>query len=485
MERFALNKETGILIYGAAAGGTILFQKMRKKNYRILGFVDQRSEEISSLFGLPVYGIEQVRDLSQDEIPVVIIAVKNVFEHSRIARNLIKSGIYNIIYKPYAVLKGYGGKASQELFDAHNQIIDYGYCNDGVFCKANEVESRQELQKEYLLDEGADTKTVFLPLPMLFENRDLNEPRKERNVCFLHPHIQFFRYLQGDINASVQYYLEYCEMAAKEMDAFTITDAWKKNVIRNRAEVYHQMNHAFLFQKDFFVRNAPDAEWNESGYFNLKSGKHRAAFFAARKLMYIPVRIKNQDLEKWIHKERLEKVNGFLQQNEVFELKAPIEHPYFYQMPCMAENFFYGLCCALAEIIGDLYYENPMDHVLDQKQIYLNVDDCGFLSRFFRRSGAFVFDGNENDKELTRELGDLFDISVSDQVKQTDFYHMAIIQVNSKEELENYIKEIKADKYFVIAEEGIFSKSEELKKFYCGNAWGKSMEVCYLERSHV
>lgn len=485
MERFAINKITDILIYGAAFGGTILYGKMKQQNYRIIGFVDQRADEIGSLCGLPVYAIDRIKDIPQTEPVIVIIAVKNVFEHSRIARNLIKHGIYHIIYKPYAVLKGYVGMEAQELFDTHNQLIDHGYCNNRFLCAANEIERHMELKKEYLLDEAPGTETVFLPLIMLFENKDISGLHRERNVCFLYPHIQFFRYLQGDVNASAQYYMEYCDMAARELGSFSTTKAWERNVIRNRAEVYHQMNHAFLFQKDFFVSNAPAAEWNEKGYFNLESGKHRAAFFASRRLMYIPVRISHQDAEQWINGEQLGSVNQILQENEMFELKAPIEHPYFFQMPCMAENFFYGLCCVLAEKLGGVFYENPMDHVLEQKHIYLKVDDCGFLSRFFRRCGASVFYANQNDRELMAALDQLFYIALPEQGAQKEVYDLAVIQIQCIEDFHNQADMFCADRCFILAEDTILQEFEGLERLYCGMAWEKCIGVGYLEKNRV
>ena len=447
--------------------------------------MDQRAKEIDSLCGLPVYCIEELKNCDEYGQIVVIISVKNVFEHSRIARNLIKHGIDNIIYKPYAALKGYADDAQRELFQVHNQMIEEGRCKDGYLSKANEIEKSLKLPKEYLLDEDSDTQTVFLPLPILFENRDIAGNSKERNVCFLFPHIQFFHFLQGDINASSEYYVKYCEMAAEEINTFSVTDAWRKNVIKNRAEVYHQMNHAFLFQRDFFIRNAPDVEWNEKGYFNLKSGKHRAAFFASKRLMYIPVRMKHADAEQWIRREDADRVSDILQNQGIFELKAPIEHPYFYQMPCTAENFFYGLCGTLAEQLGKIYYKSPMDRVLEDKKVYLNLDDYGFVSRFLRRSGAYVHEANTTDSELTGALEKLFQIPKGRQSNEGDFYHIAIFQIDSVKDLNNWQKDISADKYFVIAREEICQNLKQMKKIYCGMAWGHSMVLGFLENYHV
>lgn len=485
MEQFLVNKQVKILIYGAAAGGTILYGKLNKNGYRIAGFIDNRAGEIGQMCDLPVYSIEQIKEQNLHEQCVVVIAVKNVFEHSSIARNLMKHGIQNVIYKPYAVLKGYAREEQRELFEIHNQLIDHGYCRDGTVYKVKEIEKRQEQPKEYLLSKDVDTQTVFLPLPLLFENKDIQSGQKERNACFLYPHIQFFHFLQGDVSASPQYYVEYCEAAARALNSFAITEAWRKNVIRNRAEVYHEMNHAFLFQKDFFSQNAPEVEWNDKGYFNLKSGKHRAAFFASRRLMYIPVHMKNEDVEKWICPEKVSEVNKVLQKKEIYDLKAPVEHPYFYQMPCVTENFFYGLCCALAEKIGEVYYKSPLDNVIDKKKMYIDLDDYGFISRFFRRSGAFVCNPNEKDQDLQEALDDMFGLLEYRRMERQQNYDIAIIQIEDIDELKNWKKEHHADRCFVIAETEIVSNLEQIKKLYCGVAWNKQMVLGYLEEGNV
>lgn len=485
MEGFFIDKKAKIFIYGAAAGGTILYRKMQDAGYDIKGFIDNRAKEIKELHSLPVYHMTQLAEKVCTEEIIVVIAVKNVFEHSRIARTLMKHGIQNIIYKPYAVLKGYANEAQKELFAYHEQLIEHGYCNDGILEKVTYIEQNLDLPKEYLLEDKLDTQTVFVPLPLLFENADIQVEIKERNACFLYPHIQFFNYLQGDVSASPQFYLEYCEAAAKELNAFAITDAWRKNVIRNRAEVYHQMNHAFLFQKDFFVRNAPDVEWNKDGYFNLKSGKHRTAFYAARRLMYMPVQMQKKDVEIWLCADKVPKVNEVLQKNDIFELKAPIEHPYFYQLPCNTEKFFYDLCCVLALKIAGIYYDSPVTNIIDNKRIHVNLDDYGFISRFFRRCGAYVHDVNGNDKELKLALEQIFHIPAHRNIGMEQKYDIGIIQIDKVEDLENWREKYHIEKCFIVAEEAIIENVKHIEKIYCGVAWNTQVIVGYLEEKDV
>lgn len=485
MQQFVFDQQSLVWIYGAGAGGTLLYKKMNENGYQIQGFIDQRAEEMKKVYHLPVYSLEQWVQQNFSKQIIMIVSVKNVFEHSRIARTLLQHGVRNIIYKPYAVLKGNITQESKKLFEIHDRVIDYGFSEKTVLDTADQIERNQESLGEYLLQKTDDTQTVFLPLCLLFENKDSSMERKERNVCFLYPHIQFFHFLQGNVDASYQHYMRYCEEAARELQSFEITDAWKQNVIKNRAEVYQQMYHSFLFNREFFIENAPDVEWNNAGYFNLKSGKHRAAFFAANRLMYMPVRVKQQEMEKWIVSESVGHVKDMIQENHILELKAPIEHPYFYEMSCSAENFFYSLCCALAEKIGQLYSQGSLDNVIENKKILVKLDDYGFIGRFFYRNGAQICDLNENDSELVDALNDMFQISKGRETKIPGHYDIAIIQIEDVSEFMDIRIRYDVRRCFVLAKENVISQLSFLEKVSCGVLQGEIVMLAYVEMANV
>lgn len=44
MERFELTEKTKLWIYGAAFGGTLLYEKLHKNHYQVEGFIDKRAE---------------------------------------------------------------------------------------------------------------------------------------------------------------------------------------------------------------------------------------------------------------------------------------------------------------------------------------------------------------------------------------------------------------------------------------------------------
>lgn len=482
-ERFELKKGSQVLLYGAASFGVILFEKLQHYDFEILGFIDQRAYEIKELKGLNVYSSKEAADMFSASDALVIISVKNVFEHSKIARELYGYGLTNIIYKPYAVLGNMGSEEEIKLGQVYDDILS-GKFQYGVFLKRFQMEKGGiRFSKKYLIEQEQDYAVMFVSLLLLFENRNTNFKHQERNTMFFFPHIQFFRYMQGNADSSMEYYVEYCETAANELNSFAITDAWKQNVIRNRAQIYVEMEQAYMINRDFFRTGAPEVIWNEKGYFNLVSGKHRAAFFAAEKNPYIPVKMRYDDCEKWLHRNAAEKVKGILEANGIMELKAPIEHPFFYECLCNSRSFFYGLCFTLAEKISQIFYRSPIDNYVDRRRIYMSVDDYGFLGRFFRRCGAVVYEQQNINAEIEKALDNLFYMETSKkEIMEEQKFDIAVIQIDIKDEISSWVEDAKADWYFFV---GPKTAMAGMKNIYKGVAWGKQMAVGYLETQNV
>lgn len=485
MDKFVLSKESHFILYGAASCGSLLCDKLLLQGYAVDAFIDRRAEEITGLKGIPVYKPEDAAEKFCGKETVVIISVKNVFEHSRIAVELAELGLQNILYKPYSVLKGKGKEEEYIIGEWYDRISE-GNLLEGkhiIGCtKSSHVYAWDT--EEYILDETDDMVTMSLPLICLFENLNQNETSQERNSLYFFPHIQFFQYLQGDLQADVCYYMSYCEEAAKEIGSFAITDAWKRNVIKNRTEICNEMNNSFWFEQNFFVNHAPYVIWNRKGYFNLTSGKHRTAFWASKKMMFIPVKMKKKEAELWLNKEKAFTVLKKMEQEKMYVLKAPVEHPLFYQYPCVSVLFFQGLVFKMAEMISRIYYSSPLENYVNHKKIYISADDQGFLSRYLRRCGAQVFEDNKEDEEWIQLLDELFYLKERNRISESSEYDIGIIQItDSKMEICRKIP--RARHYFYIIPENAAEIRQELKCVYQGIAWNEPMCVFYQEAQDV
>lgn len=479
MESFVLSKESHFILYGAASCGSLLCDKLLCQGYKVDAFIDKRADEIVNLKGISVYNLEDAAKKFCDRKFVIVIAVKNVFEHSRIAMELAENGLKNILYKPYSVLKGRGTECERIIEKWYDKIAIGDLPEERQVLRRTEISNIYlQDEKEYLLAEKEDYIVISLPLVCLFENLELNATSQERNALYFFPHIQFFSYLQGEDKASVDYYMDYCEKAAAALDSFKVTEAWKRNVIENRTEICNEMNNSYYFKQSFFIDNAPHVIWNEKGYFNLNSGKHRTAFWASKKMMFMPVKMDKTEAECWINRKRalliLEKMN----QKKIYTLKAPVEHPMFYQYPCASALFFQGLLFKIAETISRIYYSSPTENYINNKKVYLSVDDLGLLSRCLRRCGAQVYERNTEDKEWIRLLDDLFYLKERNRISEVEEYDIGVIKVvDSKMAYPSdkmYIKNC-----FYIVPENIVRETLGLQCIYQGIAWDKKMCVLY------
>lgn len=453
---FKIKKNTKIIVYGAAYLGHIFTNILEKQGYEILCFIDSRADEIDCMLGKPVYSIEEAKETYQSYEPLVIIAVKNVFEHSKIANQLIKAGFKKFIYKPREILDGKDIPELNNISTAFDTLqAGENIENLELICTENAGLPVKSMR--YLVEEKEGEVTVMLPIQMLFQDRkDFNDENDiEVNVMFLFPHIEFFQYLQGIPERDCQKYVDYCKQAANNLGTFQVTKAWEQNVIRNRAEVYEEMNKSFLMDREFFYRGAPRVTWNKNGYFNLNSGKHRATFFASKGLAFIPVKMSKGDRDIWLNQLVADRYFDSLIKQEILEIPAPIEHPNYYDYSCGGKSFFENLLFVLARECSKEWYDKADINFMKGRKIYIDVLDNGYLSRFFRRIGCLVYTDMENDME--KQLDNLTYIKTKN-IKYTDeIVDLAIVE-NMEGDITNLKIKINSKRLIVITEDSLNEK---------------------------
>lgn len=332
---FSFDSETPIYLYGAASIGKIVLKTL--SSFNIQGFIDMRGKEIESMCGKMVYSLENIPSLAKKD-GIIIITVKNVFEHEEIAYSLYKHGCRNIIYKPQGVLEGNSSEHEKILSDLWDEIVSGEIKFEGRHIPRYQSALRYSFIDYALICEIDDRVVANIPLELIYTN-DTETFWGNINIQALYPHISFFNFLANKREAEKESYLEFCEQSASAIGDIKITKAWRENVLRNRTKIYQQMCNALDLDSDFFIRTAPTATWNKKGYFNLTSGKHRATFLTSKGKRYIPLSILKSDYLLWLQKEEYTTLKEELIQNEERKTQSKILHPYFYKFPCI-EHFF-------------------------------------------------------------------------------------------------------------------------------------------------
>ena len=420
MSKFVFDKHAEIWLYGAATTGVLTYNHLKAEGYNVLGFIDKRADEISELCGLEVYSINNLlaNVKSLDDV-VVILTIKNVFEHYRIANNLFKNGIKNIIYYPYESIKGIPSEEQQQLYNIMDKINKRQKLDKCILPKTSAI-NIVELKDQCVIGEEGEYIITYLPVNLLFTDRqqktnkvlnikdDDDIKELDKNIMTLMPHISFFAFLLGDDNYGYEKYIDFCEKAARRIDCFEITDRWRKNVFLNRVEVFENMNKEYEKHSDFFVKSAPCVSWNEKGYFNLISGKHRAAFLVAKGDSLIPVKIQKTEYENFLNYEEMQEVNSKRVLYDIEILPAPIEHPLFYNISCPSYAFWDKTLKSVCLMLSDSGFNFD-----ETSEIFIDVDDMGYFARFFARMNINVKCADRKTKtfEMGKILNNVFKCS--------------------------------------------------------------------------
>ena len=238
MNNFFSLRDRPIVIYGAAAVGLIIYDICKELNIPVSGFIDKRADEIGNIQGVPVYSVDSGETDILDKDCAVFVAVKNVFEHDNIAEKLIKNGFNNIIYRPYAVIKGKGSENEKILYEVYEKFVQKELFEGDI---PKTFEACQYEYRDYAtVKKGENIRIVFVPIETLFTDikkgadkwKWLNIP-----VMALLPHIAFFRWMDQQEGFSSDMYLKFCIDSTKVKGQINVTERWKQNVIKNRADV--------------------------------------------------------------------------------------------------------------------------------------------------------------------------------------------------------------------------------------------------------
>lgn len=493
---FRFDMDNTILIYGAGSMGIIVYDICKELKIKVLGFLDKRSDEISELHRLKVWNVNDNEVDAIDKNCIVFIAVKNVFEHDNIARALIDKGFNNIIYRPYDVLKGGGNVEGKQIFEAYDRFMNKELVKNDI---PKTFEVYQYEYKDYsTIRKLENERIVYVPIEIVFT--DIDHIESERNwaedipVMTLVPHIGLFRWIDQQPGFSFDNYITLCINYVNKKGKIEATERWKENVIKNRVDVYYNMNESLERDFDFFIRNAPAAKWNCKGHFNLMSGKHRAAFLIAKGRRYIPLKISEQDFTKWIDQLKVDKMIEQLDSLNVYDVKAPVEHPYFYNMSCENKNLYYKLLCEFIFKIAKEQFERlGYIRLNEMLKVIVSLNDDGYTARTLSRFGidvevynkstiSNIFDelverSDKNNKNYSCycvfaeynygtqiDLGEILDRSIK--------YAVCLVKVRDCVEFENTMN----DKYSVTNCRYI-CKDAEIAKVY----WLEDNEKCYME----
>ncbi len=463
---FSINNQTRIFLYGAASIGKIVYENLKAKDITAAGFIDKRADELEHFMERPVSKIE---DFFMNELKdtVVVISVKNVFEHDAIAEKFINNGFYNLIFKPKSVLENRASSDEIRVGNIYDALLD------GSAIDFDNINGTTKLAGYFYKDyakvcEDVDDCISMIPVSLLYTND--YDPKKHKwgnvNLYSFFTHDDFFQSLSGDLKKDSDFYVkDYCEYAAKQQGDITITDKWRQNVVANRAMIYEQMRLSLEIDPQFFYRNPATAIWNtEKQYFNLTSGKHRTMFMVSQGYYYIPVRISKADYAEWVRKKQVDEIWREMQCQGMNNYEGLIAHPYFYKFSTIGWGFMVSCIHEMSNIIAKKIYaaKNKVDYagitIIDE----MNAFHC--LSRFFSHMGATVYRTDNKSEELFVDR--IENVKITKPQNATGF-DVKLVIVNDNEDVDKLERE--AGKFYFALSELKLEQTVLTKGYFKGN----------------
>ena len=356
---YTLQKTDSILLYGAATTGAILYGNLTESGFRVDGFIDRRADETGSYYGLPVWDAADARRCAGERGAAVVVAIKNVFEHERVAGSLWRAGFRRIIFRPYRSVCGGETEQDRLLNTVYDQLMDKSGVGPLSPCPEIGGPERRTLEDRALILAQDDYVTAKIPAPYVFTDKCQGQATAWGDVpCLgLLPHLGLFDMLNGSWNPDYAEYMRFCRQAAERSGGIVVSEAWEASVCQNRLDVFNHMQYAWEHDRDFFVRNAVEGVYDPKGYFNIRSGKHRITYMLAKGSRYIPLRIKKPDYEAWRARDKAERLADFLWDSGIETLPVVLPNPYFYDYPCDAPAFYERtLFSLLTDVFRDRFH---------------------------------------------------------------------------------------------------------------------------------
>lgn len=394
--KYIIEKTDRFILYGAAALGKVFLDILTGAGYSVMGFMDKRCEEISEAHGLPVWNMEKA-EKAQDII--ILISIKNVFEHQGIADRLFEQGYKKIIFLPQSCIKGEESNL-QNIYDTYNYILSYkGKASEGLNLQRELPLLQEKMQLRFnntgIINRKDDYVVVNMPIVNLFtaqKKENFNYPWAEQSILSLIPHTALYHYLWGGESDKTQYYIDFCSYGAIG-SGVEMTEGWKKNLISNRLVVLDEMKKSLETDYDFFTRNAPKAVWNqEKRYFNLNEGRHRAALFVYEERYTMPVRIKAEEYGEFYNGPEVLHAQQYFNSLGAGEvLPVPISHPAFADVKCNRPQYYSFVMKTIMEFLSEYLLGKNGTISFGSLSAGLLLNDCGELKRLLSKAGCNVF----------------------------------------------------------------------------------------------
>ena len=266
-----------IYLYGCNYRSEVVFSKLKDSGVRVTAFVDRSKK------GANIINPQELEFVDDKDNVCIYICMQNAMQHEIVADMLFRMGFHYIIFLP--VSSKYNMQA-YKMVELWNKIYEEGI--DFVI----DIPRYENLIN---IDREKKNNIIYAPMELIFTEKNIpNEYVKWQNkhISLYEPYNQLYRYIYEGRELPKEYLQENFDLHGKK----------KQSTIRDRIILYEglssRMNNDSLY---YHVMTCP-VKVSESGVFNLKDGHHRAnlAFHLGKD--FLPVRVRDGEVNyRWLN----------------------------------------------------------------------------------------------------------------------------------------------------------------------------------------
>lgn len=416
--------EKKILLYPAGSVAGLIDDLLSQKDIQVVGFIDRRGDKIDEFRGKSVYTIKEAGSFFDTNEYCVVVCLRNVFEHSYIAQELIEAGFNNLLFKPLASLKGMGTDEDNRLRESHDMLLENKQLPEDSI---PQVFNAIELEDGCLIEDGDDTVKAIIPCELLFTNiLNSSSTIQWSQVNFLGEYVAVDLYESFGSNTdrlkeNAEKYIEEFALPGATHAGVNTEGDWGALIIENRKAVYEEMVDLNVSNPYFFVENCPTVKRFDRGFYLVSSGKNRVSFQIARGNRLIPVEMDKEEYSRFINMDALKDTLALLRREGYPRFRTSIGHPYFVNYPVYTRSYSRLWLKQLGRILSNEVYSKNKRFVYTDINGWFLMDDQGVSERYLSSLGIRTYDAS--DKDALRESVDrLLCYICEDQKLESNYY---------------------------------------------------------------
>lgn len=465
MKCFSINRNKKYIIYGAGGNCSRTKDLLWNAKYPVVAVLDKRAETIHDIKDVPVYTLENFAQKDKKkEDSIIIVSIKNVFEHINIVRELLEQGYENIIYKPFPILQGENDEEWDSINYAYELMVENRELSDldekKIAC--SRYDHLMIFKDELLIEEYDDQVMCWMPAEFLC-NYNREDGYRLLPMAAYYPLLNMYQYLLN-VGAKQEweeiekdfflYSADWAEKTGKEY-----SDSLKKSMLNSRLNVFRDMQKKVDIDKNFFIRNAVSVKRIDTLRFYLTtSGRNRVSFLIARGYRYIPVYMSKEDYRCFMNQHMFEEFRQYLEKMKINQLFTTVQHPMMLSYMSEATDYVHLFCMPVIKEIYRMlhwkaaekkssYYKINLDKYTEEKEklkILSVVGDEGCIGRLLLLHGinCYRLYNDDKQKEISRFIDRLYGIcDMADMFKDEDSdepEQCSIWIVDSREKLTFY-----------------------------------------------